>query len=313
MSDMAKSGKLKVPVTTLQGHETRDGAGVRLRRIFGGTNTYVDTDPFLLLDNFGSNKVEEYISGFPWHPHRGIETVTYLLEGKVEHEDSEGNRGTIYPNDLQWMTAGSGIFHQEMPKPIDTKDPKEMLKSLGMNTSVVGFQLWVNIPAAEKMRSPTYRGIKGSTTPVVDTPEGGKVKVISGKYDKVVGAFEGGGTVGPTYLDVKIPENTTFTFSTHDGYTAMAYLLSGSVTVKSAGNDLPLEQGQATIFSRGGDIIDLTAGESGSRFIILSGKPLNEHIEWYGPIVMNTYDQVQEAMRDLRSNKFVRDKNPQFL
>lgn len=302
--------KTKVPVTTFKGKETMDGAGVRLRRIFGGSNSYQLTDPFLLMDHFGSNKIEEYISGFPWHPHRGIETVTYLLEGKVDHEDSEGNRGTIYPNDLQWMRAASGIFHEEMPKPLDQRNPEELLRTVGLPTSVVGMQLWVNIPANEKMGKPGYNGIKGSTTPKVESGTGATVKVIAGNYLKTSGSFPGGGRLDPTYLDVKMDPGSSFTLETKEGYATIVYVLSGSLYYNEGSVASELGQGDATVFSREGDRISLLNGESESRMIVLAGRPLNEQVSWYGPIVMNTQDQIQEAMRDLRSGHFVRDKEP---
>ena len=302
--------KTKVPVTTFKGKETMDGAGVRLRRIFGGSNSYQLTDPFLLMDHFGSNKIEEYISGFPWHPHRGIETVTYLLEGKVDHEDSEGNRGTIYPDDLQWMRAASGIFHEEMPKPLDQRNPEELLRTVGLPTSVVGMQLWVNIPANEKMGKPGYNGIKGSSMPKVESGTGATVKVIAGNYLKTSGSFPGGGRLDPTYLDVKMDPESSFTFETKEGYVSIVYMLSGSLHYNEGSVASELGQGDATVFSREGDRISLLNGESESRMIVLAGRPLNEQVSWYGPIVMNTQDQIQEAMRDLRSGHFVRDKEP---
>ncbi|MDG6928361.1 MAG: pirin family protein [Nitrososphaerota archaeon] len=159
---------------TYTAQETSDGAGVRLKRVFGGMRSVPFTDPFLLLDNFGSANPEEYMMGFPWHPHRGIETVTYLLEGKVEHEDSEGNKGVIYPDELQWMTAGSGIYHQEMPKPVGKEDRMAFLR--GNGSAVRGFQLWINLPSGLKMSRPAYRSIKPQSVPTVDLDEGGRVR-----------------------------------------------------------------------------------------------------------------------------------------
>ncbi len=302
--------KSKVPVTIFNGKDTMDGAGVRLKRIFGGSNSYQLTDPFLLMDHFGSNKIEEYISGFPWHPHRGIETVTYLLEGKVDHEDSEGNRGTIYPNDLQWMNAASGIFHQEMPKPLDQKNPDELLKIVGMPTSVVGLQLWVNIPSHQKMGKPSYNGIKGSSTPRVDNGSGATVKVIAGNFLKTAGSFPGGGQLDPTYLDVKMAPESTFTLETREGYVSIVYVLSGSPAVLVGNARTDLRQGDATVFSRHGDMLSVINNQNEARIIVLAGKPLNEQISWYGPMVMNTHAQIEEAMRDLRDGHFVRDREP---
>lgn len=302
--------KPKVPVYTFQGKETIDGAGVRLRRIFGGSNSYQLTDPFLLMDHFGSNKVEEYISGFPWHPHRGIETVTYLLEGKVDHQDSEGNRGTIYPNDLQWMRAASGIFHEEMPKPLDQRNPEDLLRTVGMPTSVVGMQLWVNMQSNEKMGKPGYNGIKGSSTPVVETGTGATVKVIAGNYLKVAGSFPGGGRLDPTYLDVKMSPESSFSFETKEGYITIVYVLSGTPYIIAETAKREMKRDSATVFSREGSQVTIMNDDKEARMIVLAGRPLNEQISWYGPIVMNTQAQIEEAMRDLRSGHFVRDREP---
>lgn len=289
-----------------------DGAGVRLKRVFGGSRHDL-TDPFLLLDNFGSNRIEEYISGFPWHPHRGIQTVTYLLEGKIEHEDSEGNRGVIYPRDLQWMTAGSGIFHQEMPKPLDEKDPSELLRSTGFPTSVVGMQLWVNLPAKDKMTKPSYRGINGSTTPVTDSGKGSKVKVISGTYEGTEGSFIPGGRIDPTYLDVQMAPESEFTMDLKTGYTTIIYIITGSAEILSGGSRQEINPLTAYVLSREENLLKIQTGSMPARFILLNGSPLNEPLSWYGPIVMNTQDQINQALLDLRNNNFVRDKNPNFL
>ncbi|OWP56319.1 MAG: hypothetical protein B2I17_06285 [Thermoplasmatales archaeon B_DKE] len=292
------------------GTTTTDGAGVKLKRIFGGHESAVRTDPFLLLDHFGSNKPEEYLSGFPWHPHRGIETVTYLLEGKVEHQDSEGNRGTIYPSDIQWMSAASGIFHQEMPKPLDDKDPKELLRTTGMTTSSVGFQLWINMPAKIKMSTPMYNGIQGKTTPVVDDGNGSTVKIVAGEYLGTGGSLKGRSEVDPTYLDVRMDRETEFTFPVKTGYTSIIYSIAGEVMTGSTGEKLL--PGSAAVFGNDGDTVSVSSRDSSGRFIFLSGKPLREPIYWYGPIVMNTREQINEALRDLQSGSFIRDKNPIF-
>lgn len=306
--------KSKVVERVFSAQSTIDGAGVRLLRTFGGHLSAGITDPFLLLDHFGSSKVEEYISGFPWHPHRGIETVTYLLNGKVVHEDSEGNRGTIYPNDLQWMTAGSGIFHQEMPKPLDDRDPRQLLLSNGMPTTVTGFQLWINLPAVDKMSRPAYRGILGSSTPVAKDVDGANVKVIAGKFADISGSFPGGGRVDPTYLDVKLDKDCEFTFRAGEGYTTIAYLVAGNVSAHPGGELYPIPDHSAMVFSRTGDSISFSTGdEVPGRLILLSGRPLMEPVYWHGPIVMNSREQIDQALLDLRNNSFVRDKEPAFL
>lgn len=308
---MEQQGKFKQVENVFTGRESVDGAGVRLKRVLGGHLSAQITDPFLLFDHFGSSKPEEYLAGFPWHPHRGIETVTYLLEGKVYHEDSEGNKGVILPNDLQWMTAGSGIFHQEMPKPLDESNPDELLRAVGLPTNVTGFQLWINLPAKSKMTTPTYRDMKGSGTPVVDTDSGSKVKIVSGKYGNFEGPFQGAYGVDPTYLDVRIPEESEFSLNINKGYTSIAYVVGGN---PSFGNsDDMYNPGQAVVFGKEGGTINASSGEHASRILFLAGKPLNEPIWWHGPIVMNSEEQIKEAMLDLQKGTFVRDKKPIFV
>lgn len=294
------------------GNQTTDGAGVKLKRIFGGHVSAQITDPFLLLDNFGSTKVEDYIKGFPWHPHRGIETVTYLLAGKVFHEDSEGHKGVIKTNDLQWMTAGNGIFHQEMPRPLDPTDPEELLKTVGLPTNVSGLQLWINLPAKHKMTTPTYRDIKGTRTPVFDADGGAQVKIIAGTYGKEQGVFDGAYGVDPTYLDVSLPEESEFVYPVMNGYNSIAYVVGGRGHFDSSDHN-EYVPGQAIVYSREGNFLRVRTGENSVRFIVLSGKPLNEPIWWHGPIVMNSQEQITEAMNDLRNGNFVREKNPTVM
>lgn len=294
------------------GQDAIDGAGVRLKRILGGQMSAQVTDPFLLLDHFGSSKVEEYIKGFPWHPHRGIETVTYLLSGKVFHEDSEGHKGVIHTNDLQWMTAGSGIFHEEMPKPLDENDPEELLKAVGLPTNVSGFQLWINLPAKHKMTTPTYRDIKGGRTPVVDTDSGARVKVIAGTFGKDEGPFKGAYGVDPTYLDVTLPEESSFTFDVKPQYTSMVYVVGGKGQFDPEDSNTYVP-GQALVYGRDGNRLEISTDDDSLRFIVLSGKPLNEPIWWSGPIVMNSREQLNEAYQDLRSGNFVRVREPVFV
>ena len=294
------------------GQETYDGAGVKLNRILGGHLSAQITDPFLMLDHFGSSKVEDYIKGFPWHPHRGIETVTYLLSGKVFHEDSEGNRGVIHTNDLQWMTAGSGIFHQEMPKPLDETDPEELLKAVGLPTNVSGFQLWINLPAKHKMTMPTYRDIKGNGVPLVETEGGARVKIISGSFGNNEGPFDGLYGTDPTYLDVSMKEESEFIYPVKAGYTSLLYVVGGKGHFDSSDNNSYFP-GQALVYSQEGDHIRVRTEDSPLRFILLSGKPLNEPIWWHGPIVMNSREQINEAVHDLQTGNFVREKNPVFV
>lgn len=294
------------------GQQTYDGAGVKLNRILGGHISAQITDPFLMLDHFGSSRVEDYIKGFPWHPHRGIETVTYLQAGKVFHEDSEGNKGVIHTNDLQWMTAGSGIFHQEMPKPLDDSDPEELLKSVGLPTNLSGFQLWINLPAKHKMTTPTYRDIKGNAVPVVEPDGGARVKIIAGSYLNEEGPFNGAYGVDPTYLDVTLREESQFTFPVNTGYNTLLYVVGGKGYFDSKGDNAYVP-GQALVYSEEGGHVSVHTEDSSLRFILLSGKPLREPIWWHGPIVMNSREQINEAVHDLQTGTFVRDKNPVFV
>ncbi|MDG7036748.1 MAG: pirin family protein [Nitrososphaerota archaeon] len=311
MADINYGAHFKRPVRVLTGVNTEDGAGVKLRRVFGGYATASLTDPFLLLDHFGSSRVEDYEKGFPWHPHRGIETVTYLLAGKVLHEDSEGHRGVIRTNDLQWMTAGSGIFHQEMPRPLDETDPEELLRSNGLPTNVSGFQLWVNLPARQKMTIPTYRDIGEKQAPRLEMDGGAIVKVISGQYGGASGPVGNAYGLDPTYLDVLLPEESEFSFTVKRGYSSLIYMVTGGGYMEPADSNI-VNPGQAAVFSQEGDAVRLVTKDDRARFLVLSGKPLHQPIRWYGPIVMNTQEQIDEAVRDLSLGTFIRDKNVIF-
>lgn len=289
----------------IQGKYTIDGAGVRLYRVFGGVPTAYITDPFLLLDFFGSSNPSDYISGFPWHPHRGIETVTYLLEGKVEHEDSEGNKGVIYPGDLQWMTAGSGIFHQEMPKPLSLED-KGILQSKILDNSNKGLQLWINLPSNKKMSTPVYRGVKSNHVPRVKI-DNGEVNIIAGEFQGVNGPVKAGVDVDPTYFDVILRPEGEFIQKVKENYTVLVYVIQGEADFDDR---TKVDEGNMVIYGEGDEV--RIRSQEGSRFIFLSGKPIKENIAWYGPIVMNTDEQIREALLDLRRGTFVRDKNPVF-
>jgi quercetin 2,3-dioxygenase len=271
---------------------TTEGAGVRLRRSFSNNEVPL-FDPFLLLDRFGSSNPEDYLAGFPWHPHRGIETVTYVLNGEVEHGDSLGNGGVIGSGDVQWMNSGSGIIHQEMPKRTEG--------------TMSGFQLWVNLPAAEKMSVPAYRGLTHADFPEVTTDTGNLVKVVAGSYGGTEGPVKGI-PVDPTYLDVTVPAGGSFEWDTHPGYTAFAHAVSGDV--RFDGNDSELvRSGDTALFGPGG-AIRARASDAGARFLLVSGRPLHEPVAWYGPIVMNTREQLIEAMRELRGGDFVKHRRP---
>ncbi|MEW9492154.1 MAG: pirin family protein [Candidatus Aramenus sulfurataquae] len=287
----------------IEGRETRDGAGVKLYRVFGGVPTAYLTDPFLLLDFFGSTDPEDYIMGFPWHPHRGIETVTYLMEGKVEHEDSEGNKGVIYPGDVQWMTAGSGIFHQEMPKPLDDKEVARYFQNPNNNK---GLQLWINLPANRKMTTPAYRGVTAKQIPKVEIDQG-EVKVVAGEFRGVQGPVNAGLSVDPSYFDVVLKEEGEFVHRVKEKYTVLVYVVEGKAKFDDR---TVVGHGNLVIYGEGDEVRIKSLGNS--RLIFLSGRPLGEPIAWYGPIVMNTDDQIREALLDLRRGTFVKDKNPIF-
>jgi quercetin 2,3-dioxygenase len=274
------------------GIPTLEGAGVRLRRSFSNNEVPL-FDPFLLLDRFGSSNPEDYLAGFPWHPHRGIETVTYVLDGEVEHGDTLGNAGVIGPGDVQWMNSGSGIIHQEMPQRAEG--------------SLSGFQLWVNLPAKEKMSVPAYRGLTRADFPEVTTDTGSRVKVVAGVYGGSEGPVKGI-PVDPTYLDVTVPGGTSFELAPHPGYTAFAHAISGHV--RFDGTDAnPVSPGETALFGTGGPI-RASAVDGDARFLLVSGRPLHEPVAWYGPIVMNTQAQLLDAVRELRNGSFIQHTKP---
>jgi len=266
---------------------TIEGAGVRLRRVFGFGNEHA-FDPFLMLDDFRSDAPADFVPGFPWHPHRGIETITYVLRGDVEHGDSLGNRGVIGSGDVQWMTAGSGIIHQEMPQGDD-------------GGHMWGFQLWANLPAAEKMRDPRYRGLTGAGIPSVVTESGATVRVIAGEVEGVRGPVEGI-VIDPEYLDVTVPAGAEFTHTIDPDRTAFAYCIAGGGEFAP---EVPLEDRQACLYAAG-DHVRVRAGDDGVRFLLVSGRPLGEPIAWGGPIVMNTADELREAFREYEEGTFVK-------
>ena len=272
----------------VKGKDTVDGAGVQLIRVIGKPDVY-DFDPFLMLDAFDNSDPETYIKGFPWHPHRGIETVTYLLEGEVDHGDSLGNSGVIRDGDCQWMTAGSGIIHQEMPQP-----PSRML----------GTQLWVNLPAKDKMTRPKYRDFSSKDMPLVENEES-RVRIIAGDYRGTKGPMEEI-TVQPTYLDVTIKPGGAFYFETDPGDTLFIYIIFGSVLLPAENNRI-LPARQAVLFDQG-DKLEIKADDpEEARLLLFSGKPLNEPIEWGGPIVMNTKEELKQAFRDIDEGTFIKE------
>jgi len=273
----------------LTSQPTLEGAGVHLRRAFGPREVPM-LDPFLLLDDFRSGDPGKYLMGFPWHPHRGIETVTYMLEGRVEHGDSMGNSGTIGPGDMQWMTAGSGIVHQEMPR------------AGADGATMGGFQLWVNLPARAKMMEPRYREVRAGDVPEVEPLPGVRVRVIAGRLADAVGPARDI-IAEPEYLDVRLEAGRAYEHHLARGRTAFAYVFEGSGSFK--GGKGP--HGNGTLVQFGdGDSVTATAGRAPMRMLLVSGKPIGEPVAWGGPIVMNTEDEVEEAFREYREGTFIR-------
>ncbi len=261
-----------------------EGAGVRLRRSIA-TRQLDYVDPFLLFDHFGSEDPQDYTAGFPMHPHRGIETVTYMLSGEVRHTDSMGNSGVIGAGDVQWMTAGGGIMHEEMPQLVE--------KHLN------GFQLWVNLPASQKMCKPRYQEVPSASIPTAMPAPGVALRVIAGEIADVRGPVTEI-AADPAYYDVSLEPGSSFDFPVGSSHAAFAYLYEGSASF----GESVIKATRLVIFSEG-DFIRVTAGEAGARFLLVSGKPLGEPIARYGPFVMNTQEEIQQALQDLRDGTFV--------
>jgi redox-sensitive bicupin YhaK (pirin superfamily) len=286
---------------------TIEGAGVRLRRAFGGPDMGKLFDPFLLLDDFGSRFPHEYLAGFPWHPHRGIETVTYLIKGEVNHEDSTGTKGVIKSGEIQWMTAGSGIFHAEMPRPgRKITDGREV-----EDPEMKGLQLWVNLPTEYKMSEPKYRNLSSPETPVLALDDGTSVRLVSGKIERVPGT---GTVTGPVsdlsvpvhYLDITMMDSGNFEYRLPESFNAFAYLMEGEIYFD--GKEAPVRSGSVVLFDRGGGSVKVRTRNVGARFLLIAGKPLNQPIAWYGPIVMNTQNELQLAIDELRNGSFIKSK-----
>jgi redox-sensitive bicupin YhaK (pirin superfamily) len=288
---------------------TIEGAGVHLKRAFGNNQVPL-FDPFLLLDDFHSNYPPDYLRGFPWHPHRGIETITYVLQGRVEHGDSMGNAGVISPGDVQWMTAGSGIIHQEMPRG-------------GASSGMWGFQLWANLPAAKKMMDPRYRGVQAQEIPEAKLDGGATVKVVAGRVAGAVGPVKDVVT-DPQYLDVTVPAGAVFRHDVKDGHTAFAYAFQGkayfdlqrdpythdAVSPKWLDTNRQCMFGPETLvlYERKGDQIVVTPQEGPVRFLLVSGQPIGEPVAWYGPIVMNTQEELRIAFQEYEAGTFIKHK-----
>jgi redox-sensitive bicupin YhaK (pirin superfamily) len=270
-------------VTLVRGRPASDGAGVRLTRVIGQP-ALPDLDPFLLLDEFRSDDAADYIAGFPDHPHRGFETVTYMLAGRMRHGDNQGNTGLLRAGSAQWMTAGRGIVHSEMPEQED-----------GL---MWGFQLWVNLPARLKMTAPRYQDIEPEAIPTAHLPHGVEARVVAGRVGKVEGPVTGVVTE-PVYLDVRMPAGTSFEHALPASHTAFLYVYDGAVRV----GDEPVTRGALAVLSEGEDVAVTTDGEA-ARFILVAGKPLHEPVAKYGPFVMNTEAEIRQAVADYQSGRF---------
>ncbi len=289
----------------VESQPTMEGAGVRLRRAFGFGDTG-ETDPFLLLDDFRNDRPDDYIAGFPWHPHRGIETITYVLAGTVSHADSLGNQGALGAGDVQWMTAGRGILHQEMPQ----GDPAGRMH---------GFQLWANLPARHKMTAPRYQDVQARDIPTVTDDDGTEVRVVCGEFWGQRGPVDGI-AADPQYLDVRVPPNQHRSLPVDTRRNAFAYVFEGSGDFRAASAPIgvltedggPVERvvrqpagDRSLVLFDAGDEVTVQAGERGVRFLLVSGTPLQEPVAWHGPIVMNTKEEIRQALADLRSGQFI--------
>ncbi len=288
---------------------TVEGAGVHLKRAFGFYELPM-LDPFLLLDDFRSENPAEYKAGFPWHPHRGMETITYVLDGDVEHGDSMGNKGDISAGDVQWMTAGSGIIHQEMPKG-------------NCKGQMFGFQLWANLPAQSKMMDPRYREVKHNDIPLITTTDGAKVKIICGEINGTQGPVKDIVTE-PEYLDVSLPAGKTFTHTVKPHHNVFAYVIEGEgyfdpartpFTHDAFGNNYfdmkppcSCGDGSLVLYEKNGNNIVISTDKNSVRFLLISGKPLNEPIAWYGPIVMNTHEELRRAFEEYQNGTFIKKR-----
>jgi redox-sensitive bicupin YhaK (pirin superfamily) len=295
----------------VESRPTLEGAGVKLRRAFGFGNT-TDFDPFLLLDDFRNDNPGDYLAGFPWHPHRGIETITYVLAGTVQHGDSLGNHGSLGAGDVQWMTAGSGILHQEMPQ----GDPRGRMH---------GFQLWANLPSSLKMTKPRYQDVASADVPEVTDDDGTRVRIVCGDFWGQRGPVEGV-AADPRYLDVRVPPGRRKTLPVETSRHAFAYVFDGGGTFRDASQpravltegvaDAPAvkvtpspETGnRSLVLFDSGDEITVQAGDEGLRFLLVSGKPIEEPVAWYGPIVMNTEEQLRQAYDELHAGTFIKER-----
>lgn len=275
--------KVRPVVKVIRGQAASDGAGVKLTRVIGA-HALPELDPFLLLDEFRSDDVNDYAAGFPDHPHRGFETVTYMLAGRMRHGDNHGNVGLLKPGSVQWMTAGRGIVHSEMPEQ--------------ENGLMWGFQLWVNLPAKDKMTAPRYQDIAPEKIPEVDAGQGAQVRVIAGEFNGVAGPVQAVATE-PLYLDVRLAPNSSLPAEVPESHNAFIYVYEGEIGAGGA----QLARGELGVFGAGGSVV-LTTGDQAARAIVVAGKPLNEPIARHGPFVMNTQEQIRQTIEDYRAGRF---------
>ncbi len=304
---MGSAGALRRVAKVWKSEPTIEGAGVHLKRAFG-FHEVPQLDPFLLLDDFHNSDPRDFLPGFPWHPHRGIETITYLLDGQVDHGDSLGNSGVIAPGDVQWMTAGSGIIHQEMPRP-------------GPGGGNWGFQLWANLPRSHKMMDPRYRGLVASDIPEARLDEGVKAKAICGQIGGVSGPVKDV-VIEPEYLDVTVPPGASFRHAVKDGHAVFAYVYKGKGYFDQRNDPFSFEEiprrwwdvdpqcqfGPDTLvlYERQGEQIAVKAVDSVLQFLLISGRPIGEPVAWYGPIVMNTQEELRQAFQEYRQGTFIK-------
>ncbi len=283
----AQTGKARPVARVVTGVPTSDGAGVRLTRLIG-TPALPDLDPFLMLDAFGADDPKAYIAGFPDHPHRGFETVTYMLAGRMRHRDNKGNSGLLEAGSVQWMTAGRGIVHSEMPEQTEGR--------------MAGFQLWINLPAREKMTAPRYQDIPAASVPVVTARGGASVKVIAGEIQGTRGPVAPA-TTAPLFLDIRLPGDGSFESDVPAGHTAFAHVYEGAASVGAPGETETLSSGQLGVLGAGDRFLVRAAGGP-ARLLLLAGRPLKEPVAKYGPFVMNTEAELHQALADYRAGRF---------
>jgi len=286
MSTTATHHYAKV-IRTVRGQPASDGAGVKLTRVIGG-NILPELDPFLLLDEFGTDRAEDYLAGFPEHPHRGFETVTYMLDGRMRHKDNHGNEGLLVPGSVQWMTAGRGLVHSEMPEQQEGR--------------MRGFQLWVNLPAKDKMTDPRYQEFAPEQIPVATPAPGVTVKAIAGAVDGVRGPIDQPATA-PLYLDIALDADASWQYALPSGHNAFAYVFEGAASVGDGEDARPLDTHELGVLG-GGDALKLKAGADGARLILVAGKPLREPVARHGPFVMNTRQELMQAFVDFQEGRF---------